>query len=36
MQSRDWRIVAALLVAAGGAYAAEPPALPRRDSVPRL
>ncbi|MGB7723414.1 MAG: hypothetical protein WBL65_26180, partial [Bryobacteraceae bacterium] len=36
MQSREWRIVAALLAAAGAAYAAEPPALPRRDSVPKL
>jgi hypothetical protein len=43
LQSRDWKgklaggaIVAALLGAAGGTYAAEPPALPRRDSVPKL
>ena len=36
MQSRSWKAVTALLVAAGGAYGAEPPALPRRDSVPRL
>jgi hypothetical protein len=36
MRSRNWEVVAALLVVAGGAYAAEPPALPRRDSVPKL
>ncbi|MGA2720836.1 MAG: hypothetical protein ABSG79_00365 [Bryobacteraceae bacterium] len=43
MQYHEWKsklaggaLVAALLVAAGGTYAAEPPALPRRDSVPRL
>jgi len=43
MQVRDWKgklagsaLLAALLVAAGGMNAAEPPALPRRDSVPKL